>query len=130
GGDGGRRNDAFLHMLCILDSFLDILFKCVKLAEFLVYLVSSHGWLGLCTKPTPREGCGSNSELGGVKKVKALGANGVMSGSRVRVVWMEVGGGVMGEFSLEDMSMKSVLGIFFGGFWVEELALDAMMIME
>ncbi|GKA06278.1 hypothetical protein Tco_0685502 [Tanacetum coccineum] len=79
-----------------------------------------------------------------------------MSGSRVRVVWMEVGGGVvrarvvssmvvkvvligwevfekwfwMGELSLEDMSMKSVLGIFFGGFWVKELALDAMMIKE
>ncbi|GKE92473.1 hypothetical protein Tco_1573568, partial [Tanacetum coccineum] len=149
GGDGGRRNDAFLHMLCVLDSFLDILFKCVKLAEFLVYLVSSHGWLGLCTQPTPREGYGSNGELGGVKKVKALGANGVMSGSRVRVVWMEVGGGVvsakvvsrvvlglvmkvvlvmlrgweafvrwfwMGELSLEEISMKSVRGIFFGGF--------------
>ncbi|GKB67831.1 hypothetical protein Tco_0929243 [Tanacetum coccineum] len=66
---------------------------------------------------------------------------------RVRVVWMEVGGGVvrarvvsrvvvkvvlrgwevferwfwMGELSLEEMSMKSVRGIFFVGFWVEEL---------
>ncbi|GJU52904.1 retrovirus-related pol polyprotein from transposon TNT 1-94 [Tanacetum coccineum] len=71
---------------------------------------------------------------------------------RVRVVWMEVGGGVvrakvvssvvvkvvligwevferwfwMGELSLEDMSMKSVHGIFFRGFWVEELALEAI----
>ncbi|GKC09954.1 hypothetical protein Tco_1001564, partial [Tanacetum coccineum] len=101
-------------------------------------------------------GCDSNGELGGVEKVKALGDNGIMSGSRVRVVWMEVGGQVvsarvvsrvvlgfvfvgwevfercfwMGELSLEDMSMKSVLGIFFGGFWVEELALDAIMIKE
>ncbi|GKB20552.1 hypothetical protein Tco_0854475 [Tanacetum coccineum] len=32
----------------------------------------------------------------------------------------------MGELSLEVMSMKSVCGIFFGGLWVEELALDAM----
>ncbi|GKC97794.1 hypothetical protein Tco_1168069 [Tanacetum coccineum] len=32
----------------------------------------------------------------------------------------------MGELSLEEMSMKSVRGIFFGGFWVEELALDAI----
>nr|GEW27388.1 hypothetical protein [Tanacetum cinerariifolium] len=86
------------------------------------------------------------------EKVNALGANDVMSGSRVRIVWIEVGGGIvramvvsrvvvkvvligwevferwfwMGELSLEDMSMKSVLGIFFRGFWVEELALDAM----
>ncbi|GKC44110.1 hypothetical protein Tco_1061832 [Tanacetum coccineum] len=99
------------------------------------------------------------SLLGDVEKVKALGANGVMSGSRVRVVWMEVGGGIirarvvsrvvlglvmkvmlvvlrgwevfvrwfwMGELLLEEMSMKSVHGIFFGGFWVKELALEAM----
>ncbi|GJX06922.1 hypothetical protein Tco_0194854 [Tanacetum coccineum] len=66
--------------------------------------------------------------IGLVEKVKALGANGVMSGSRVGVVWMEVGGGIirMGELSLEEMSMKSVRGIFFRGFWVEELALEAM----
>ncbi|GJR75059.1 hypothetical protein Tco_0087424 [Tanacetum coccineum] len=32
----------------------------------------------------------------------------------------------MGGLSLEEMSMKLVRGIFFGGFWVEELALDAM----
>ncbi|GJU81168.1 hypothetical protein Tco_1283533 [Tanacetum coccineum] len=32
----------------------------------------------------------------------------------------------MGELSLEEMSMKSVRGIFFRGFLVEELALDAM----
>ncbi|GKA60102.1 hypothetical protein Tco_0759415 [Tanacetum coccineum] len=78
-----------------------------------------------------------------------------MSGSKVGVVWMEVGGEIMrarvvsrvvvkvvlmvlsgwevferwfwmGELSLEEMLMKSVRGIFFGGFWVEELALDAM----
>nr|GEV14501.1 copia protein [Tanacetum cinerariifolium] len=30
-----------------------------------------------------------------VEKVKALGANGDMSGSRVRVVWVEVGGGIV-----------------------------------
>ncbi|GKF21508.1 hypothetical protein Tco_0070146 [Tanacetum coccineum] len=86
-----------------------------------------------------------------------------MSGSRARVVWMEVGGGIvrarvvsrvvfglvmkvvlmvlsgwevlvrwfwMGELSLEEMSMKSVRGIFFGGFWVEGLALETMMIKE
>nr|GEY55597.1 hypothetical protein [Tanacetum cinerariifolium] len=38
-------------------------------------------------------GCGSNGELGGVEKVKALGANVEVSGSRVRVVWMVVDGG-------------------------------------
>ncbi|GJX62560.1 hypothetical protein Tco_0295460 [Tanacetum coccineum] len=80
-GDGGRRNKAFLHMMCILDRFLDVL-------------------LGLSTQPTPREvdrkiGRDSNGEFGGVGKVKALGANGDMSGSRVGVVWMEVGSGIM-----------------------------------
>ncbi|GJV69416.1 hypothetical protein Tco_1484925 [Tanacetum coccineum] len=150
GGDGGGRNKAFLHMLCVLDSFLDVLFKCVKLVKFLLYLVSSHGWLRLSTQPTPRE-----IDRWEIEKVKALGANGVMSGSRVGVVWMEVGGEIvrarvvsrvavkvmwmvlrgwevferwfwMGELSLEEMSIKSVRGIFFGRFWVEELALEAM----
>ncbi|GJX17461.1 hypothetical protein Tco_0218293 [Tanacetum coccineum] len=131
--------------------------ECVKLVKFLMYLVFSYGWLGLCTQPTPKEvdrwiGIGSNGKLGRVEKIKALGANGVMSGSRLRVIWMEVGGGVMrarvvssvvvkvvligwevferwfwmGELSLEDMSMKLVLVIFFGGFWVEKLALEAI----
>ncbi|GJZ47992.1 hypothetical protein Tco_0601824 [Tanacetum coccineum] len=98
------------------------------------------------------EGVFGISLVGGVEKVKSLGANGVMSGSRVRVVWKKVGGRVvrarvvfgvvvkivligwevferwfwMGEDSLEDMLIKLVRGIFFGGFWVEELALDAM----
>ncbi|GKE74243.1 hypothetical protein Tco_1536284, partial [Tanacetum coccineum] len=94
GGDGGRRNKAFLHMLCILDNLLDVLFKYVKLVKFLLYLVSNHGWLGLCTQPTPRE-----------------------------VDRWEILGGISFK---EDMSMKSVRGIFFGGFWVDELALEAM----
>ncbi|GKE25735.1 hypothetical protein Tco_1441119, partial [Tanacetum coccineum] len=102
GGDGGRRNKAFLHMLCILDSLLDVLFKCVKLVKFLLYLVSSHGWLGLCTQPTPRE-------VDRVEKVKALGANGVMSGSRVRVVWMEVGARVVRERVVSRVVVKVVL---------------------
>nr|GEU29663.1 Gag-Pol polyprotein [Tanacetum cinerariifolium] len=50
-----RRDEAFLHMLRILDGFLDVSFKSVKLVKFLVYLVSSHGWLGLSTQPTSRE---------------------------------------------------------------------------
>ncbi|GKE93760.1 hypothetical protein Tco_1574855, partial [Tanacetum coccineum] len=72
-GDGGRMDEAFLHMLCVLNGFLDVLFKSVKLVKFLVYLVSSHGWLR-------------------VEKVKALGAKGEVSGFRVRVVWMVVDG--------------------------------------
>ncbi|GJW79047.1 hypothetical protein Tco_0140729 [Tanacetum coccineum] len=110
----GMRDEAFLHMLCVFNGFLDVSFKSVKLVKFLVNLVSSYEWLGLSTQLTPRE------------KVKALCANGEVSGSRVRVVWMVVDGGNMGELSLEKMSMKSVQGIFFGGFWVENLALDAM----
>ncbi|GKB45912.1 hypothetical protein Tco_0896665 [Tanacetum coccineum] len=142
-GDGGRRDKAILHMLCVLDGLLDVLVKGVKLVEFLLNLVSSHEWLGLSTQPTPKE------------KVKALGANGDVSGSRVGVVCMEVSDGIvrarlvsrvvvkvmlmvligwevfvrwfwMGELSLEEMSMKLVRGIFFGGFWVEELALEAI----
>ncbi|GKB88221.1 hypothetical protein Tco_0960493, partial [Tanacetum coccineum] len=110
GGDGGRRNKAFMHMLCILDSLLDVLFKCVKLVKFLLYMVSSHGWLGLCTQPTHRE-----VDRWEIENVKALGANGVMSGSRVRVVWMEVGGGVVRARVVSRVVFK-----------VEELALEAM----
>ncbi|GKA29012.1 hypothetical protein Tco_0715257 [Tanacetum coccineum] len=152
--EGVKSVKAILHMLYILDSLLDVLVKCVKLVKFLLYLVSSHGWLELSTQPTPRE-----VDRWEIEKVKDLGANGEMSGSRVKVVWMEVGGGIvrarvvsrvvlglvmkvvlmvlsgwevlvrwfwMGELSLEEMSMKSVRGIFFGGFWVEELALEAI----
>ncbi|GKE17037.1 hypothetical protein Tco_1424614 [Tanacetum coccineum] len=134
GGDGGMRNKAFLHMLCVLDGFLDILVKGVELVKFLLYLVSSHGWLGLSTHLTLREVDRWESwfKVHELEKVKALGANGDMSDSRVGVVWMEVVGGIerarfwMGELSLEEMSMKLVRGIFFEGFWVEELALEAM----
>ncbi|GJT40884.1 hypothetical protein Tco_0940749 [Tanacetum coccineum] len=103
------RNKAFLHMLCILHGFLDVLVKGVKLVNFLLYLVSNHGWPGLSTQPTLKE-----VDRWEIEKVKALGANGDMSGSRVWTVWMEVGGGI------------SVLGNFLGGFWVDELALEAM----
>nr|GEZ71610.1 hypothetical protein [Tanacetum cinerariifolium] len=93
------------------------------------------------------------------EKVKALGANDELRGSRVVVVWMEDGGGIVsamavsrvvlglvmkvvfvmlrgweaferwfwiGELSLEEISMKSVRGIFIRGFGVEELALEAI----
>ncbi|GJR88308.1 hypothetical protein Tco_0212319 [Tanacetum coccineum] len=86
----------------------------------------------------PLTGCDTRVELerliGGkvgskVEKVKALGANGDVSGSRVGVVLMEVGGGIMrarmGELSLEETSKKSVRGIFWR-ILVEELALEAM----
>nr|GEV44894.1 Myc-type, basic helix-loop-helix (bHLH) domain-containing protein [Tanacetum cinerariifolium] len=56
------------------------------------------------------------------EKVKALGANGEVSGSRVVVVWIEDGGGIMKA----RISMKLVHGIFFGGFLIEEFALEAM----
>ncbi|GKE08842.1 hypothetical protein Tco_1412393 [Tanacetum coccineum] len=32
----------------------------------------------------------------------------------------------MGEDSFDERSMKSYLGIVLGGFWVEEIALEAM----
>nr|GEV79905.1 hypothetical protein [Tanacetum cinerariifolium] len=95
-GNGSRMDEAFLHMLCVFNGFLDVSFKGIKLVKFLVYLVLSHERLGLSTQPTSRE----------VDKVKALGANGEVSGSRVKVVWMVVDGG------------NRILG--------EELALDAM----
>nr|GEU84035.1 hypothetical protein [Tanacetum cinerariifolium] len=58
--------------------------------------------------------CGSIGELGGVVNARALGASG-------DIIILE-----MGDDSLDEMSMKSVCGIFLGGFWVEELALEAM----
>nr|GEV75771.1 hypothetical protein [Tanacetum cinerariifolium] len=177
-GDGGRRDKAILHMLCVLDGLLDVLVKGVKLVKFLLNLVSSHGWLGLSTQPTSREvdrwkmqtpgsgisillavgtpstgsgnlhsqwelspGSGNalcilfptvfhsrkigNGKLGGVEKVKPLGANGDLNGSRVGVVWMEVGGGIMRARVVSRVVVKVVL-VMLIGFWVEELALEAM----
>ncbi|GJV68160.1 hypothetical protein Tco_1483669 [Tanacetum coccineum] len=55
---------------------------------------------------------------------------------RVGVVWMEVGAGIVRARVVSrvvlELVMKVVLvvlrvrGIFYGGFWVEELALEAM----
>nr|GEV21072.1 hypothetical protein [Tanacetum cinerariifolium] len=58
-------------------------------------------------------------------KVKALGANSAMSGSRVSVVWMEVGGEVMRAKVVSRVVVKVVL-VMLRGFWVEELALAVM----
>ncbi|GKB43722.1 hypothetical protein Tco_0888664 [Tanacetum coccineum] len=109
------RDEAFLYILRILDGFLDVSFKSVKLVNFLVYLVSSHGWLGLSTHPTPRE-------VGAVEKVKALGANGEASGSRVRVVWMVVDGGKVRTRLVSNVVAKVVLLLLR----VEELALESI----
>ncbi|GJT61254.1 hypothetical protein Tco_1004787 [Tanacetum coccineum] len=103
--------------------------ECMKLVKFLLYLVSRLGWLELSIQPTPRE-------LGGVDKVKALGANGVMSGSRVGVVWMEVGGGIVRARVVSrvvlGLVMKAVLVMLRGWeafvrwFWMGELSLEEM----
>nr|GEU88296.1 hypothetical protein [Tanacetum cinerariifolium] len=45
----------------------------------------------------------------------------VLRGWEVFVRWFW-----MGKLLLEEMSMKSVRGIFFGGFWVEEFELEAL----
>nr|GEW43297.1 hypothetical protein [Tanacetum cinerariifolium] len=71
----------------MIDRGSDVL-KGVELVKFLLYLVSIHEWLGLSTQR-------SNDELGGVEKIRALVANGKVSGSRVVVVWMEDGGEIM-----------------------------------
>ncbi|GJT61252.1 hypothetical protein Tco_1004785 [Tanacetum coccineum] len=72
----------------------------------------------------------------GVEKVKALGANGVMSGSRVGVVWMEVGGGIVRARVVSrvvlGLVMKAVLVMLRGWeafvrwFWMGELSLEEM----
>ncbi|GJU44783.1 hypothetical protein Tco_1202049 [Tanacetum coccineum] len=113
GGDGGRRDKVILHMLCILDGFLDVLVKGVKLVKFVLYLVFSHGWLGLSTQPTPREVDRWESwfKVHELEKVKALRANGDMSGSRVGVVWMEVDGGIVRE----KVVSRVVLGLVVMG---------------
>nr|GEX33947.1 hypothetical protein [Tanacetum cinerariifolium] len=56
------------------------------------------------------------------ENVKSLGANGVMSGSRVKVAWMKVDGGVVRARVVSRVVVKVVLI----GFWVEELALEAI----
>nr|GEX32414.1 hypothetical protein [Tanacetum cinerariifolium] len=99
-GDGGRREKTILHLLCVLNCLLDVLLKGVELAK--LNLFSSHEWLGLSTQPTPRE------------IDRKIGRDELL-------MWFW-----MGELSLEEISMKSVHGIFFGGFWIEEFALEAM----
>ncbi|GJT30178.1 hypothetical protein Tco_0910453 [Tanacetum coccineum] len=53
-------------------------------------------------------------ERGKVEKVKVLGANGIMSGSRVRVVWMEVGGGVVSARVVSGVVLGFVLVMLRG----------------
>nr|GEU82967.1 hypothetical protein [Tanacetum cinerariifolium] len=107
-GNRSRKGEALLHMLCNFNGFLDVLFEVVKLVKFLVYLVPSHGRLGLSPQPT-------FGEVYRVEKVKAVGANGDVSGSRVRVFWMKVDGGNVRARLVSREVTK-----------VEELALDAM----
>nr|GEU56998.1 hypothetical protein [Tanacetum cinerariifolium] len=97
----------------------DGLVKGVKLVKILLNLVSSHGWIRLNTQPTPREVDRWK------KKVKALGANYDVSGSRVGVVWMEVGVGIVRVMAVSRVVVKVVLMMLIG-FWVEELTLKAM----
>ncbi|GJS40632.1 hypothetical protein Tco_0565675 [Tanacetum coccineum] len=67
--------------------------------------------------------------LGGVEKVKALGANGDVSGSRVRVVWMEVGGEIIRERVVSRVVVGLVMRVVLKGwevfvrwFWMGELS--------
>ncbi|GKC14575.1 hypothetical protein Tco_1011357 [Tanacetum coccineum] len=72
-----------------------------------------------------------------VEIVKALGANGNMSGSRVGVVWMKVGGGIVRARVVSrvvlGLVMKVVLmvlrgwGLFVRRFWMGELSLEEML---
>ncbi|GJT48217.1 zinc finger BED domain-containing protein RICESLEEPER 2-like protein [Tanacetum coccineum] len=71
-----------------------------------------------------------------VEKVKALGANGDMSGSRVGVVWIEVGGGIVRARVVSrvvlGLLMKVMLlvlrgwEVFVRWFWIGELSLEKM----
>nr|GEX47845.1 hypothetical protein [Tanacetum cinerariifolium] len=76
------------------------------------------------------------SDVPNEEKVKSLGANGVMSGYRVRVVWIEFGGGgvsarVVSRVVL-GLVMKVVLVMLRGceafvrWFWISELSLEDM----
>nr|GEV49164.1 hypothetical protein [Tanacetum cinerariifolium] len=64
------------------------------------------------------------------KKVKALGANGEVGGSRVRIVWMVVDGGNVKARLVSREVAKDVneIGLrrFHWRIWVEKLAIDAM----
>ncbi|GKD72105.1 hypothetical protein Tco_1330387 [Tanacetum coccineum] len=71
-----------------------------------------------------------------VEKVKALGANGVMSASRVRVVWMEVGSGIIRARVVSRVVLGLVMRVvlvmlrgweaFVRWFWMGELSLEEM----
>ncbi|GKC08049.1 hypothetical protein Tco_0999659 [Tanacetum coccineum] len=106
-GDGSMKDETILHMLCILNGLLYIVMEGLEIVDFLL-----------------------NTFF--FEKVKALGAKGVVKGSRLGVVWMMLCGGierarvVSRVLSFEEMLMILVLGVFFGGFCVEELALETI----
>ncbi|GJW10174.1 retrotransposon protein, putative, ty1-copia subclass [Tanacetum coccineum] len=76
-GDGSRRDETILHMLCILNGLLYIVMEGLEIVDFLLNTFSFGEWCSLR-----------------VEKVKALGAKGVVKGSRLGVVWMMLCGGI------------------------------------
>ncbi|GJV19831.1 hypothetical protein Tco_1368851 [Tanacetum coccineum] len=85
--------------------------------------------------------------FGGVEKVRALGANGVVKGSTIGAIWFEVSGGMvsakvvlmvvlglscecLGEFSLEDRykgdKEEMFTGIEFGGGESDEVEVEGV----
>ncbi|GJV45368.1 hypothetical protein Tco_1429904 [Tanacetum coccineum] len=68
-GDGSRRDETILHMLCILNGLLYIVMEGLEIVDFLLNTFS-------------------------FEKVKALGAKGVVKGSKLGVVWMMLCGGI------------------------------------
>ncbi|GJR72331.1 hypothetical protein Tco_0084696 [Tanacetum coccineum] len=71
-GDGSRRDETILHMLCILNGLLYIVMEGLEIVDFLLNTFS-------------------------FEKVKALGAKGVVKGSKLGVVWMMLCGGIKSE---------------------------------
>ncbi|GJT01463.1 hypothetical protein Tco_0822632 [Tanacetum coccineum] len=113
--DGGRGNETILHMLCIVDSLLNVLVVGLEIVN-LLFCVREWGdgfvGHGEASFKEERKGRGSLGVFGGVVKTRALGAKGDAKGSTM----FGIGGGIMrarvvsivawcscGEASLEEI---------------------------
>ncbi|GJU53545.1 hypothetical protein Tco_1227259 [Tanacetum coccineum] len=111
--DEGRRDEAILNVLYILNCLLHILIEGLEVIDF---LLNPFLFRGLSI------GSSSCVEIRRllrgvfvVEKIRALGANGIARGSTIEFVWIEVKGGMV---RAKVVSM------------VEEQALDAMELLE
>ncbi|GJX85308.1 hypothetical protein Tco_0336082 [Tanacetum coccineum] len=113
---GEWRKEAILQILCVLDCGFNVTVEVLELSKF-----DGGGGLKFLGR--------RSSKWLSKDAVQVLIIGGGIVRARVVSRLMFMGMFWIGEDSFDERSMKSVLGIFLGGFWVKELALDVMEMM-